>query len=415
MAPMCTNQTLKTGHIDEQMKAWFAARAVGGFGLIWSTATPVFPPPPGEVTFQNPCLYNIGHCEGWADMAETLHSFGSRLVVQLIPGYGRQIFDPLPKNMPGYMGAASSIPYSVERSRLPKIGLEAHAKRGTLWCPWEMPDGKPKKGPIVPEMTIDDILFIEECVENAVILAKKCGVDAAEIHMCHGYLTHGFISPRSNKRTDRYGGSLDNRARFAREMMEKARKAVGPDYTIGFRMSGDECMPDGFTHEEMKEIAISLQDLGADFCDLSGGSYEAMDCMFPDEDGFMLKWAESLKKVLKIPVITPSIHDPEKAEKAILEGRTDMVGLGRQAIADPAWPNKVAAGEKVRKCTRCNIGCQARVACGLGVRCTVNPEAGLEQYNPEYQRKLGKITWNWKDQWLNPYLRTLGYSMYSKE
>lgn len=91
MAPMCTNQATKTGHITEQMKAWFAARAKGGFGLIWSTAVPVFPPPEGEVNFQNPCLYNIGHCEGWAEMAETVHAFGSKFVIQLIPGYGRQI------------------------------------------------------------------------------------------------------------------------------------------------------------------------------------------------------------------------------------------------------------------------------------------------------------------------------------
>lgn len=404
MAPMCTSQATKTGHISEQMKAYFAARAKGGFGLIWSTAVPIFPPPEGEVNFQNPCLYNIGHCEGWSELVETIHSFGSKLVIQLIPGYGRQIPDPIPQKLPSYMGVPSSIPYVIERSSLPAKGLHEHGRRGLIWAPWENHDGSPKIGPIVPELSIDDILYLEECMERAVLLAKKCNIDAVELHMCHGYLTHNFLSPRSNQRTDKYGGSLENRARFARELMERARKAAGPDYTIGFRMSGDECMPGGFTHEEMKEIAISLQELGADFCNLSGGSYEAMNKMFPDEDGAMLQWAESLKKVLSIPVITPSIHDPEKAEKAILDGRTDMVAFGRQAIADPAWPNKVAAGEKARKCTRCNIGCPGRVACGLGVRCTVNAEAGLEQYNPEYKLQPPfKIKWDWTNQVINPF------------
>lgn len=403
MAPMCTSQALKSGHVSEQMKAYFAARAKGGFGMIWSTAVPIFPPPEGEVNFQNPVLFNIGHCEGWSEMAETIHSFGAKLVIQLLPGYGRQIPDPLPKNLPSYMGAPSSIPYVIERSTLPAKGLAEHGKRGIIWAPWENPDGSPKIGPVVPELSIDDIEYLLSCLERSVMLAKKCNIDAVELHMCHGYLTHNFLSPRSNQRKDKYGGSLENRARFALEMMERARKVAGPDYTIGFRMSGDECMPGGFTHEEMKQVAIWLQERGADFCTLSAGSYENKIAMFPDEDGAMLKYAESLKQVLSIPIITPSIHDPEKAEKAVLEGKTDIVAFGRQAIADPAYPNKIAAGQKPRRCIRCNIGCEGRVATGLPIRCMVNPEAGLEQYNPEYKRQAPfKIEWDWKNQWIDP-------------
>lgn len=385
MAPMATNTAAPGGYVTEALKAWLAARAKGGVGLIWTEAVRTTPVEAwGNFTLL--ALFGISYVPALSELAETIHAFGSKLVVQLMCGFGRQQFHPVPKDLPSYAGAASAKPYEVRRGMLPKIGLREHAKRGVLFAPWEQPDGKPMVGPIIPEMTTDDITFVQEHLAIAAVLARKCGADAIEIHMANGYLIHSFFSPRSNKRTDRYGGSFENRARFARELMQKTRQIVGPDYCLGFRMSGEENMPDGFTHHEMKELAISLEELGADYCFLSNGSYEAMKDFFPDEDGTMLKYAESLKKVLKIPVITPSIHDPANGEKAVHDGKTDMVALGRPLIADPDWPNKVAEGKRPTMCTRCNIGCQGRVALGLPVRCTVNPRAGLELYMPEYKR-----------------------------
>jgi 2,4-dienoyl-CoA reductase-like NADH-dependent reductase (Old Yellow Enzyme family) len=213
-----------------------------------------------------------------------------------------------------------------------------------------------------------------------------CNYDGVEIHTAHGYLGHQFLSPRSNRREDIYGGSLENRMRFLTNILVKSRKKVGRDYCIGFRISGDEHMPDGLTHDEVKQICRKMEELGADYVHLSDGSYEALKWFLPYDGGVHnLEHAESLKSVLNIPVITPAVRDPEMADKAIKAGRTDMISLGRSLIADPAWVNKVAQGKKPVKCILCYVGCLSRLIQGLPVRCMVNGEAGFERYNSEYR------------------------------
>ena len=191
------------------------------------------------------------------------------------------------------------------------------------------------------------------------------GFDGLEIHAPHGYLEHQFLSPRSNKRTDDYGGSLENRMRFLLECYDSARAAVGDAIPIGVRLSGDEHMPDGIHHDEMKVVVKTLGERGIDYVHMSDGSYEALKHFFPEKDGTMIEPAESFKSVLPkgVPVICASIHDPAKSAAAIREGRIDMVSLGRQMLADPDYANKVQAGEKVDKCSRC-CECLLRTARG---------------------------------------------------
>jgi len=142
------------------------------------------------------------------------------------------------------------------------------------------------------------------------------------------------------------------------------------------------------------EICKDVENL-IDYVHLTDGCYEALKYMEPDEDGTMLKYAANLKKVIKIPVITPSIHNPDTAAQAIEDGKTDMVSLGRPLIADPEWPNKAAEGKSPVKCIRCNIGCLSRVPPGLALRCIVNPGVGQEQYVAKYRR-----TEPFKNYWL---------------
>jgi 2,4-dienoyl-CoA reductase-like NADH-dependent reductase (Old Yellow Enzyme family) len=163
------------------------------------------------------------------------------------------------------------------------------------------------------------------------------------------------------------------------------RAKVGDDYCLGFRISGAEHMPDGFSHGEVKEVCKMMEEFGADFVHLSNGSFEAMKWFLPEKDGTNLEHANSLRKALKIPVITPSVHDPDMAEKAVIDGKTDMISLGRQLIADPEWANKVAGGRRPVKCLRCDIGCITRLGNFKTVRCMVNPSAGLEQYIDRYK------------------------------
>jgi 2,4-dienoyl-CoA reductase-like NADH-dependent reductase (Old Yellow Enzyme family) len=134
---------------------------------------------------------------------------------------------------------------------------------------------------------------------------------------------------------------------------------------------------------------------GLDYVHLTAGCWEAVNWYVPEEDGTMLPEAEGMKSILKIPVITPAIHRPENAEKALKEGKTDMVSFCRPLIADPEWVNKVAKGEekKIRKCIRC-LGCLQRTRRALGLRCEVNREVGQERYNSEYYRLSAP---NWKE------------------
>jgi len=371
MAPMCTHACSVDGLVTEQVKAWFAARALGGTGLIFSMPNYPWPPSADLSKYNNLRLYDWRHKLGISELVETVHAFGAKIFGQLTPGSGRQ----------GVQAAPSAIPYVIPLENFPQKAIKEHEKHGLKapYLSWS-------SGPIPPVLSIEKISEIEDHLANGALMGKECGYDGIEIHSAHGYLSHQFLSSRSNKRTDLYGGSLENRSRFLRNMYLKMRVKVGADYCLGFRISGDEHMPDGLSHEEVKEVCKIMEELGADFVHLSNGSFEAMKWFLPEEDGTNLEDAKSLKKVLKIPIITPSVHDPEMAEDAVKKGETDMVSLGRQLIADPEWANKVAEGKRPVKCLRCDIGCISRLANFKTVRCMVNPSAGLEQYIDKFKR-----------------------------
>ena len=195
-----------------------------------------------------------------------------------------------------------------------------------------------------------------------------------------------FLSPRSNKRIDLYGGALENRMRFLIETLRKIRYVVEDRLAVTVRLSAQEHLPGGLTIEETKVIAKECQKAGADAIHLSDGSWEALKYFLPEkETEHLLDEAQEIKKELTIPVITPSIHDPEHAERAIREGKTEMISLGRQLLADPEWANKVREnrmGEIVR-CKR-DLVCLAWLSANCAARCTVNPNLGRERFMPEY-------------------------------
>lgn len=372
MAPLGHYGTSLCGDVTDQVKAWYAARAKGGTGLIITGAIYTNERAAKVAHFRNLSLYNEHHLFGVSQHVEVVHAFGAKIFAQLSPGSGRQ----------GAFPAPSAIPYHIPDENFPKKAIEEHKKRGVPYPAFLMRDGA-----IPPVLTIEDIVWIEDQWANSVELARQCNFDGVELHSAHGYLCHEFLSPRSNKRDDLYGGSLENRMRFLANGFLKARKKVGDDFCIGFRISGDEHMPGGMGHDEVKQICKRMEGLGVNFVHLSDGCYEAMNRFVPDDDGgpHNLEHAESLKSVLKIPVITPSVDDPELAETALKKGSTDMISIGRGLIADPAWANKVSAGKRPVKCIRCQIGCTSRLILRLPMRCIVNPEAGLEEYNPDYR------------------------------
>ncbi len=234
-------------------------------------------------------------------------------------------------------------------------------------------------------MTFEEILDVVKAFGDATKRTQDAGFDMVEFHACHGYLISNFLSPRTNKRTDWYGGSLENRMRFLLDAVADARSKVGPDYPISIRVSGTDYEPDGHTIEETIVLCKNLEQLGVTVIHMSGGNHhqtihEVSPMMMPLANNV---WAaEAVKKEISIPIIASgSITSPKLAEQILAEGKADYIALGRPLWADPEFPNKAKAGkpEQIRPCIRCNDGCLARGDhMGRAVRCSVNASMGRE-------------------------------------
>jgi NADPH-dependent glutamate synthase beta subunit-like oxidoreductase/2,4-dienoyl-CoA reductase-like NADH-dependent reductase (Old Yellow Enzyme family) len=363
------------GYITENGVATYAARAAGGAGFVCIECTFASDFAAATSSFGNPRISNRSYWAGLSELAETINAFGAKAFIQISPGFGRQGSSKVSGKTPP---APSPIPCEVCHDfdmRVMPYGWESRAaqQRGHAREP--------------REMTLEEIEWMENQYPDAVAAAMICGYDAVELHSPHGYLIHQFLSPRSNQRTDKYGGSLENRMRFLRNLFINSRKRVGPDYPIGIRLSGDEQMENGLHPEEVAIIAKEMENEGIDWLHVSSGSYEAREYFFPQHPDTMIQHAQDFKSVVKVPVLVPSVHDPYLAERIVKEGKTDMVTLGRQLIADPHWPRKVQEGkiDEISMCVKCNV-CLGRFNRGLQIRCPLNPNSGRERYMPEYHR-----------------------------
>lgn len=369
-------------HPTRQYTCFFNARALGGFGLL-TTGSILTSKEAAEEYPYVPNLYrgslNFGY---YTDFVESIHSTGTntKVFAQLSPGFGRQTGR---NNARG----ASPIPFRVDEiyDGLPK-SLKA-------WNQYSLTSWAEHLSVAPREMTVEEIKKAQRDFIWAAERAILFGFDGLEIHACHGYGLHQFLSPRSNQRTDEYGGSVESRARFLLELVALCKKTFGDAVPIVVRMSGREYQADGIKPEDVRRVSYLCQEAGADAIDLSNSSgYDDMKhyfCSGPDNLMLLEAQGKKLKDVIKIPVITPGFTTPGVAEQAVKEGETDMVSLGRQAIADPDWPNKVKEGRvhEIIRCTRDNF-CLAGLQAGMAsIRCTQNPNFGKEEYMPQYWPK----------------------------
>jgi len=381
MAPMNLNFT-REGYISEQQMAYYAARAKGGTGLIITEAIRTSEEGTNRTFYDNPHLWKAAHQKGLSELVETVHHFGAKIFVQLNIGPGPQGSS---KKMGLQPIAASPVAFEMPRENVPKPLLSA-IENGEIYMGL--------KGEMPREMTVDEIHSETEAFAKSAKMARIAGVDGIQIHAAHGYLLHSFLSPRFNKRTDMYGGSLENRMRFLLEVVRATRQLVGDKAVLGVRTSTDEHMPGGLTGNEVRIIVKELEKVGIDFFHQSGGSYEAMNYFFPQEDGACLNDVKALKEAVDIPILGYSVHSPDIADKAVRDGMCDMITLGRPLIADPEWVNKVKDGRvhDIVKCTRCFF-CVMRLTQGLPSRCSVNPNLGRERYMQEYWRGPTKMSY----------------------
>ncbi len=241
----------------------------------------------------------------------------------------------------------------------------------------------------------DEIERIIQSFADAVDRAMRAGFDCIQYHGAHGYLPAEFLSREANHRTDEWGGSLANRARFGLEIVRRTREKVGSRFPLIYRFSAVDYVEDGVTLEESIQFAKWLEEAGVDALDVSAGTGEVWEhtvapTHFPY--GNLVHLAEAVKKEVDIPVIAVgAINEPDQAEKILAEGKADLVALCRAITADPDWPKKAAAGkpEEIRPCIRCN-DCLDTILPGTPMRCRVNFLEGREsmyQLKPARARK----------------------------
>jgi len=237
-------------------------------------------------------------------------------------------------------------------------------------------------GEIAREMTFEDIERVQQAFCDAAFRAKLAGFDGVEFHGTHGYLLAQFFSPRFNHRADSYG---QDRTQFPVEVVERVRERVGADFVLGYRMTGEEYVPDGVKPESAKLLAQRLENAGVDYLHVSAGLQETIgDFIAPvySPAGVLVPLAGVIRSVVNVPVMAVGgIHDPAKAEEALAQGKADLIAVGRALIADPDMPAKIEAGkpETIRLCVRCNEGCCNRCYPFLAQRCAINAEVGRER------------------------------------
>jgi NADPH2 dehydrogenase len=226
---------------------------------------------------------------------------------------------------------------------------------------------------------------------DAAVRAKRAGFDLVELHGGTGYLLAQFLSPRTNKRDDEYGGTLENRQRFALEVVARVQAAVG-SFPVGYRFLADEWLPDGWQPEESVLFAKRLDKAGIAYISVMGGTYESFS--LPDiverskHEGYMLDLAAAVRAAVSVPVIAAGrLATGAFADKAISEGKTDLIGLARVLWADPLWPEKVRDGrdDEIVHCNPdCGDACMQMVMKGRPAFCVAWPAAKMKQWKEKF-------------------------------
>ncbi len=410
MSPMNMIMSDPEGFGDEQTQAWYVSRARGGVSAVITEATvPISDDWHGTSHTVNARMSDLRYGRIFNEMARAVHDYDCKVICQLMTGFGYQgkhhVASGVPSAAPSAVAHKVDMRYSVRsfykglRSRFPdemKLididvveGLSDDEYYAFEKMVYDLIGERSPKirslidGEIPRALEHHEIVYLEDRFAAAALLVKEMEGDGVELHTSHGYLGANFLSPRTNRRKDEYGGSLENRARHIVNMLRKARDACGEDFCIGMRISGDEELPGGLHHEAVLEV-LKMCEPYIDYINTSAGCYDACNTMFPYEDDMMNRHARSFKEHFDIPVLVPGIHDPANAVRAIEEGVTDIISLARALVADPDWPKKVRAGrvKDIVRCTRC-CNCLLSIFEATKVSCTVNPLVGYEKYMPE--------------------------------
>ncbi len=329
---------------------YYGARAAGGFGLIIIEISAV--EKRGVGMPDEPCAWTDDCIPGMTKLANCIKNNGARTIVQLHHA-GRETVAAMAGEQ---IAAPSSVPCPTNR---------------------ETPH----------EFSTQEVYDLIQHYVDAAVRMCKAGFDGVEIHASHGYMGGQFLSPRSNKRVDEFGGGIEGRAYFMKLVVEGIKKACGQDFVVTARLSSKENRIGGLEMEETIVFAQMLEDYGYDALHISAGTYETWQTIVPPsswQSGWNLASAKRVKEAVDIPVISVGLfHDPYTIDTALKRGDCDAVALGRQSICDPAFPNKMNAGviEDIIPCLGCTQRCmefnypENLMPGDWGVGCMLNPES----------------------------------------
>lgn len=359
------------GGFNQRGIDYYTERAKGGTGLIVTGVTFVDNKVEehGMPNCPSPTWNPVHFVRTGREMTERIHAYGAKIFLQMSGGFGRVT---IPTNLGEYPPVAPSP--------LPHRWLDKTCR----------------------EMTRDEIRHIVKQFGEGAYNAKRAGFDGVQIHAVHeGYLIDQFAIALFNRRTDEYGGSLENRLRFAKEIVEEIKQRCGTDFPVALRYSpksfikdfregalpGEDFIEKGRDLEEGKQAARLLTDYGYDALDTDVGSYDSWWWSHPpmyQEKGLYRPFCRIMKETVNVPIICAGrMDDPDMALEAVEQGICDMIGLGRPLLADPDYVNKLRseAIADIRPCISCQEGCMGRIQEYSMINCAVNPQAAKERVN----------------------------------
>jgi len=360
IAPAIPCLATPDGFVTRELIEYYKSLARGGAGIVAIGDSAI----DFEYAKDHEHQLNFGDdraIAGLSTLVEAIHRFGTKASVEL--NHGGRFAEPRT------LGGKSPIAPTSLPSETAMMWAEMHGR---------------KLDYTVTEMTQEHIDMVVDHYAEACHRCMLAGFEMVMLHGAHGHMLGQFTSPYTNKRTDRYGGSLQNRAQFAIEVLNAVRKKVGDKLAIEYRISADELVPEGMHEEETIEFVRMIQDK-IDLLHVSLGLLPnpitiprmIQPTYFPH--GLNVPYAERFKKAVKVPVVAVGSIDMEMADKIIGEGKCDIVAMVRPIIADTEYVNKNYHGEfdEIRPCLRCNT-CIQRVAEFNPIRCAVNPVIGRE-------------------------------------
>lgn len=346
--PMGNNFANTDGSMSERSAAYYEARAKGGFGLITIESTVVYKQAKGGP--RKPCLFSDEVVPSFKRVADACHAYGAKVSIQL------QHAGPEGNSkLTGYpLKAASAIAPSAGR---------------------EIPEAMPT----------EEVYRLIECYGDAARRAQLAGIDMVEVHCAHGYLVSTFISARTNKRTDEFGGCFENRMRLPRLIIENIRKKTGGNMPILCRINARDEGDGGVDVHDAAAIAAYLEQVcGVDAIHVTRSIHIHDEFMWAPNithGGFNAELGAEIKRAVSVPVfLVGRFTEPQYAELLVKQGRADLIAFGRQSIADPELPNKARNGqlEKLTPCIACLLGCVPNMLQGRPITCAMNPCVGRE-------------------------------------